>query len=240
MNLHPLLDLLANAFFPQECHVCGALVESLALGVACRRCWCETSLFDGREALCPRCGRYLRRDGPKAVGLCHRCDDHEYDDAVACGIYEGALAFSVLRLKSEPHIPRELETRLCERACRAGLGSADLIVPVPLSERRRKERGFNQAEVIGQCLSRRFGIRMEAGLLSRIKDTPLHRAAMDRKARSATVRKAFEADSRLALDGLHVVLVDDVMTSGATASACAKELKMNGARRISVMTLARA
>lgn len=231
---------MANAFFPQDCHLCGGMVESLRLGVTCRRCWDKAVLFDGGEALCPKCGRFLRKGGTKSAGRCHRCDDHGYDVAVACGLYEGALAMSVLRLKSEPHIPDKLRVLLRGRARWARLDAVDLIVPVPLSNRRRKERGFNQAEVIADCLAEAFGVRPESGLLYRVRDTPLHRAAMDEKARSATVRKAFGVDARRDIAGRHILLVDDVMTSGATASSCAKELKEKGARRVSVLTLARA
>lgn len=240
MILSRILDGFANTLFPQNCGLCGERVESLSFGTACWKCWESTPLFTGDEALCPRCGRLLSHRGGPAAGRCHRCEDHAYDLAVACGIYEAALALSVLKLKSDPHIPAILCDVLFERVIRSGLDTAGAMVPVPLSARRRKERGFNQAEVIAESLRQQFGIPIDTDVLRRRVDTPMHRAAMDERARTATVKSAFEAvDSQMTRDR-HVLLVDDVMTSGATASFCSKELKKAGAGRVSVITLARA
>lgn len=240
MQFSDVIDGLVNLVFPQMCHACGRTVESLRFGVACRDCWEATPLFKGDEALCPKCGRMLRVSGGPAVGRCHRCDDHFYDVAVSCGMYERALAFSVLKLKSEPHLPAMLEELLTVRARSTGVDEADVLIPVPLSRRRRKERGFNQAEIIARSLSRNLRIPVDTNILSRSTDTPMHRATMDEKARSATVRSAFEAAATDAAAECHALLVDDVMTSGSTVSFCAKELKKVGVGRVSVITVARA
>jgi len=116
----------------------------------------------------------------------------------------------------------------------------DLIVPVPLSVGRHKDRGFNQAEIIANALAAFSGVPVDAASLARTTDTPMHRGGMDQKAREMTVRKAFEVVRPKLVAGKSVILVDDVFTSGSTASFCSKALRKHGANGIKVFTLARA
>lgn len=238
MNLN-LADRLVCMLFPRICGLCGKSVESLTLGAACLACWDATRLFTGDEALCPKCGRFLA-DGRPTVRRCGRCSGHHYDSASACGLYEGALAMSVIRCKSEAHLPSFLRGLLRETLVRSGMADADLLIPVPLSKRRRIERGFNQAEIFATSLGMESGIGIDAKSLIRRFDTPLHRAAMDERARTATVKGVFDVVRPRLLNGRHLILVDDVMTSGATASSCAEALKEAGAASVRVLTLARA
>jgi ComF family protein len=123
---------------------------------------------------------------------------------------------------------------------RSGFAGADIVVPVPLSRKRAVERGYNQAAVIAAILSRSARIELGTSALERRLDTPMHRVGMDKKARELTVKKAFAVVHPRLIEGRDVVLVDDVFTSGATASACAAVLKKNGAARVRVFTVARA
>jgi len=143
-------------------------------------------------------------------------------------------------LKSSPDLSESIRTRLLESFSSFGLADADVIIPVPLSKKRYLERGYNQAAVIGSFLSVETAIQFDGASLERTVHTPMHRVGMDRKAREITVKKAFSVVRPRLLQGRSVVLVDDVLTSGATASACARILKKNGSGRVSVFTLARA
>ena len=120
------------------------------------------------------------------------------------------------------------------------MDGVDLIVPIPLSTLRRLERGFNQAESIATAFSRSTGIPVDAHSLTRKQHTPIHRIGMDQKARELTVKNAFEVVRPKLIGGKNILLIDDVLTSGATASSCAKILKKNGAVKINIFTLARA
>lgn len=215
------------------------MVESLSLGVACRTCWERTRIFTTETPLCPRCGRLLASNFKGVPYPCRRCDEHHFDRARAVGVYEHALVASVLRLKSEPHLPRILTDFIADALAMISIQGVDVIVPVPLSRKRQIERGFNQASVIAQSLRRNTGVRTDDRLLSRTTHTSLHRAGMDDRARAASVKGAFEASSPDLVKGLSIVLVDDVMTSGATLSQCALELKKAGAASVSALTLAR-
>ncbi len=235
-----LTDSILSLVFPHECAVCGGGVEKHADGNACAPCWSATQIFTGDEMLCEKCGAYFgERAAPVAV-RCHRCDDHHYDRAFAAGIYEKALSASILKLKTVPSIPRVLSDIISRASSIPAMSSIDLIVPVPLSKLRRVERGFNQAELIADELSKIVGVDVDRHSLRRRFHTPIHRVGMDQKARELTVENAFEVARPQLVSGRTILLVDDVLTSGATASNCAKILKKHGSGSVYVFTLARA
>ena len=207
-------------------------------GVACENCWASTRLFDGGTVLCIRCGAYLG-EGSGIGTECGRCSEHEYDSAFAIGVYEKALAASILQLKRSPHVPKHLR-RLCLRRVADLPLKADVIVPLPLSKKRQLERGFNQAEVLAECVGKAIGVPVSPGTLRRKLHSHRNRALMDRKGRELTVRNAFEVAERAEVNGRSVLLVDDVLTTGATASSCARAIKKKGAASVTVFTLARA
>lgn len=177
---------------------------------------------------------------PLGEAFCHRCDGHFYDRAISIGLYERALASCVVALKSEPYVPEHLRELVTDAFARSPFYDADLLVPVPLSRARRIERGFNQAEVVANVIADFAGIPIESQSLVRRSHTPMHRAAMDRRARELTVEDAFAVNHSESVAGRSIVLVDDVFTTGATVSGCAKVLKKNGARKVGVLTIARA
>lgn len=187
--------------------------------------------------LCEKCGAFFSDAKAPVPVYCHKCDDHEYDKALAIGVYEKALSASILFLKSTPKVATRLEKLIRSRSTDL---TADLIVSAPLSKMRALERGFNQAALIADIVSKSVGIPVDHLTLQRKKHTPIHRVGMDQRARELTVEKAFEVARPNLIKGKKILLVDDVLTSGSTASACAKALKKNGAARVDVFTVARA
>ncbi len=123
------------------------------------------------------------------------------------------------------HLPRALPTDV----------SFDLVVPVPLDWRKYWKRGFNQAEVLARHVARRRGWKLRNAL--RRKYSHIHQASLSNQDRRANVERAFTASRSVA--GLRVLLVDDVMTTGSTARACALALKRAGATSVTLLTLAR-
>ena len=179
--------------YPRTCAVCGGSVESRALGVACANCWQQTTIFS-TETLCWKCGQpsigTVADDKREAV-RCHRCDDASFTAARACGVYEGALRASVLALKREPHVCQKLRDELLKKQQRSPLNRATQIIPVPLHAEREKDRGFNQALLIGRELSRATSLPLNVTSLVRVKNSQRHRAGMDAKGRKDTVADAF-------------------------------------------------
>lgn len=231
---------LLSILYPQECRVCTAAAADIDYGVACRDCWAKTCIFQGTEMLCGKCGSYFGDEAAPNPVYCHKCDDHFYDKASAVGIYENALAACVINLKSSPNLPKRLGLVIVDAVKGGVFQTPDLLIPIPLSKQRRLERGFNQAEIIAGAVSASCGVPVDSFSLVRKLHTPIHRIGMDDKARDLTVRNAFDIVRPKLITGKNILLVDDVMTSGATASNCAKILKKHGASQVNVFTLARA
>jgi ComF family protein len=237
-----LYDAALALVYPQACRVCGASVEARGDGAACASCWQATRLFDGSETLCWKCGAEARgavAAEKRSEVFCRRCDEESFTAARACGVYEGALRASILALKREPHVSARLAGLMLAAQRRAPLDAATLIVPVPLHPSRIGKRGFNQAAELARALAHLTGLRLDECSLTRSLHTERHRAGMDARARRESVEDAFEVTRPRLIAGERVLLVDDVMTTGATVSACAKALRAACAQDVFVLTLAR-
>jgi ComF family protein len=243
-RLDRLFDAALALVYPQPCAVCAVSgVERRADWPACAVCWGATRLFKGDETLCWKCGLPAVGEVPEAVRAtvrCRRCDAEEFTAARACGLYEGALRAAVLGLKRDPFVPPRLARMLREAAPRAPLDAATLVVPVPLHPARERARGFNQAALLASAVVRRTDLPLDGCSLARIAHSERHRAGMDARARRESVEGAFNVTRPRLINGESVLLVDDVFTTGATASACARALLDAGARAVFVLTAARA
>ena len=188
---------------------------------------------------CEKCG-IPSVDSKFVSSECPECRDHQYDLARSVAVYEKAMTASVLHLKRVPLMPQILIDKLPDLLTAKDFAGVDVIVPVPLSKKRRFERGFNQAETIAAEISNLLDVPADSASLIRKKHTPMHRVAMDKKAREMTVTNAFDVVRPKLIEGRTILLVDDIFTSGATASYCAKALKKKGAAKVKIFTLARA
>ena len=248
MSITGALDLLADAalalLYPRPCAACGAeSVEARADSPACAKCWDATRVFEGDETLCWKCGALAHASLPEEKRQevrCRRCETEAFTAARACGLYEGALRAAVLGLKREPFVSARLAGLLAEAREREPLDAATLVVPVPLHAERERERGFNQAAVLGRVLAERSGLPVDEWSLVRVAGSARHRAGMDARGRRETVEEAFAVARPRLVRGERVLLIDDVFTTGATVSACAAALTAAGAREVFVLTVARA
>jgi ComF family protein len=149
------------------------------------------------------------------------------------------LRASILLLKRQPHVCLKLKQLLIRTQQQHPLSEATRIVPVPLHSERERARGFNQAVLIGRQLSATSQLPLDEVSLVRTQHTDRHRAGMDAKGRRETVENAFRVSYPALIAGERVLLVDDVFTTGATVSSCAKALLQAGAAEVLVLTLAR-
>lgn len=237
-----LYDATLALLYPQACEVCGASVEARADGLVCAACWRETRIFSELDPLCWKCGALAAAtiSPDKRMNVrCRRCEANAFDGARACGVYEGALRASVLALKREPRVSARIARLLYEMQQHAPLNAATRILPVPLHPERQRERGFNQATVLGNALANLTGLPLDEWSLVRTRHTERHRAGMDAQARRESVMEAFGVTRPRLIEHESILLVDDVLTTGATVSACARVLKAAGAREVFVLTLAR-
>ena len=232
----PILSVIS----PEQCRVCVARECDLAGGVVCESCWEKAQVFTSETPLCSKCGILLAAPARLSQTTCRNCDKRAFDRAFACGVYHGALESTIIALKKRPLIPARLLQFINSTLDRAREREFDLLIPVPLSKKRELERGFNQAEKIARLVSQHLNKPVSCSTLQRTVHTPLHRAGMDDRARELTVQKAFSVANADAIRERNILLVDDVLTSGATADACAAVLKKNGASSVTVFTVARA
>ena len=244
-QLDALYDAALALVYPMRCAACGAAgVEARADAPACAACWRATTVFTGDETCCWKCGALPEASAPPEqrfnVRCCRRCDAAGFTAARAVGKYEGALRASILTLKREPHVSARLGRLLYDTQRRPPLDAATRIVPVPLHAARERERGFNQATLLARALATLSELPLDAWSVARTLHTSRHRAGMDRRARRETVESAFRVERPRLVEGERILMVDDVLTTGATVSACAQALKDAGAVEVYVLTVARA
>lgn len=227
---------LVELFFPAACPCCNKTFPDLATEPFCPSCAADISrLPTGR---CSRCALpFTAADG--TPHYCSSCNQSlpPYLSVHAAGVYEGQLRRIIHRFKYEQghNLDRPL-ARLIEPAL-GGLPSCDLIVPVPLHPQRLRARSYNQSLLLARELGRLLGRPVLAGQLQRTRAT---RPQQGLKAgeRERNMKDAFRAVSPLS--GEQVLLVDDVMTTGATAAACSRELLAAGAAAVRVAVAGRA
>jgi ComF family protein len=237
-GLGEALDALV---FPWSCAVCG--IEGVT-GPFCQRCrdeLLEQSAL-ARASVCPRCALQV---GPFADlrGGCASCRGRSlgFDASFAMGSYEGELRDLCLQLKHEQNawLASWLSDLVVEARHDAfsSLPSDALVVPVPLHWWRHWQRGYNQSDALAEGMARRLKLSVRR-LLRRVVATR-KLAELGRTARGEIVHSAFRARSRFNLSGRTVLLVDDVLTTGATCGAAARALKQAGAARVVVAVVAR-
>lgn len=232
------LDLL----YPPVCVACGA--ETGAAGALCPDCFADAPFITG--PVCDSCGAPVALMAGEAMRLvCDGCRHAPpaWEAGRAAALYGGSVRRAILALKHGDRldVARAAAPWLL-RAGRGLLSAADLVAPVPLHWRRLVGRRFNQSAELARALCRAAG-RPEAlvpDLLRRRRATP-SQEGRSRAGRMANVAGAFAVGRpwRNRLDGARVLLVDDVMTTGATLSACAETLREGGAAGIDVLVLAR-
>jgi ComF family protein len=176
--------------------------------------------------------------------ICADCREREFafNAARSFGVYEGALARAIVLMKFERIEPLGVwfAKRLAEAVARIPAQFApDLIVPVPLHRTRQKERGFNQVDLFGKPLANKLRLPYRPVLLKRERARP-EKHLLHFEERWEAVRGAFVIREGGRVDNLRILLLDDVMTSGATLDACSRALREAGAKSVAGLTIARA
>jgi ComF family protein len=232
------LRLALDYALPPRCPACGVITADPHR--FCLGCWGSLTFLG--DPCCACCGLPFDYDVTTAGdALCGRClaDPPRFDRLRAAVGYGEVARRVALKLKysGRPGVAETLATLMARHLPQGGDA---LLVPVPLHRWRIWSRGYNQSALIAAALSRRSGMPAAPDLLQRVKATPPLRG-LGRRERAETVRGAFlvTAENCRHLRGRHLILIDDVYTSGATAGACAKALKRAGAARVDVLCWAR-
>lgn len=234
--------------YPARCVACDEVLDD-PHDVFCRGCILTLAPL---TSACPRCARpsvTLLERAPPCVGCLER--PPRFVAAAAAYEFGGAIAEAIRRLKwgHMPEIASPLGTLLFDALARApaDFRDIDLIAPVPLHRRRLRKREFNQAAELAAAMRDEARLRdsplarvaLDARALERIRDTP-PQTGLDALQRRENMLGAFRVRHPARVDGKRVLVVDDVMTTGATADACAAALARAGAAAVLVLTLGRA
>jgi ComF family protein len=233
----PLARLLGDVLVPPLCLSCRSRIEET--DALCAACWKHVSFITA--PLCDRLGIPLPFDtGAVTVSAAALADPPVYDRARAVAQFDDIMRRLVHALKyGDRHDGVVLFGRWLHGAALPLLPGVDLIVPVPLNRWRLWRRRFNQAALLGQALGRHAGLPVDPLALLRVKATP-SQVGMTADQRRRNVQAAFKVPARKKrlIEGRSILLVDDVITTGATANACARVLKRAGAARVDVVALA--
>lgn len=227
-----------NFLLPPRCLSCRGRVEDQ--GTLCAACWKGLTLLE--EPCCYRCGYPFPFRMPEE-SLCPSCIRRRpaFDRARAVFRYDDASRALILTFKHSDDIHgAPVYGQWLARAGAVLLAEADLVAPVPLHPRRLLRRRYNQAGLLAQAAGKRAGTPVAVDLLRRRRHTPTQ-AQKSPPARRRNVQGAFAVHERWKnrVQGRRIVLVDDVLTTGATVEECARVLCRAGAGAVDVLTLAR-
>lgn len=227
------MNRIVDFALPPRCGGCGEIVEQVHS--FCPGCWSSLQFLG--DSGCKACGIPLEATEADLCGACIASPPRIARTRAAVAYDEVARGLAI-RLKYGRKVALARTMARYMLPLLPDLCEAPLLVPVPLHRSRLWERGFNQSALIARELSRKSGIALDAGVLRRNRRTPPLKGLTLRQ-RRRTVAGAFTVTSGTRLDGRSIVLIDDVLTTGSTANACARALKGSGARRVELVTWAR-
>lgn len=229
---------LLDRLLPVTCAFCGTLLDSSHQPTLCPSCL--NTLHCEKPPSCPRCALPFPDFGG-SDHLCGHCQRQPppFRTVFALGVYEGPLRQAIHRFKYQQDftLATPLGHLLSEAITGQHPSHHHLILPVPLHPRRLRQRTFNQSLLLARVIGNLSGIPVAANLLRRVMHTPSQQG-LSLNDRRHNLINAFALHSKLS--GQSVLLVDDVMTSGATVAACTNALLENGAQTVDVAILGRA
>ena len=228
---HGLASSLFSAIYPSTCPLCKNSADTFLYAPICTRCWESMARYSGPS--CRVCATPLVSEYST---LCGECLFHPppFSMVLNFGLYSGSLseAIHLLKFSGLKRLAKPLGRLLTELP----IPPMDGIVPVPVTNRTLRTRGFNQALLLSVVLSRHIRIPVYKDMLYKKRDTPAQ-IGLGAKERARNLKNAFEVRGRL--HNPRLLLLDDVMTTGATVKECAKTLVKSGAQEVVAVTLAR-
>ncbi len=242
-NSWRILDGFLNLIYPETCFVCSVPVSRFRECGVCSSCWDRVVALRIVPPRCASCGLPLRNFQDKGEHLCGDCIQQipPYAGARSFGYHTAELRRLVQGLKFQDG--KNL-VKLLVPLLAAAFGDSwsrddfDVIVPVPLHVKRKRERGYNQSELLARSLAHQIAIPYGRALV-RVRPT-LPQVGLTDSQRVENVRNAFRCANPQLISERRILLIDDVMTTGATVASASRALLEGGSRRVSVLTVARA
>lgn len=227
---------LIDFIFPPQCPYCDKVIDRSQ--ILCDDCFRQIHFITG--SVCYRCGRPLLTSETNEKLLCAKClkKRKDYDMARSVFFYDSFSRFAILKLKNADRT--DLRWFFVHYMIHAGhdlFDKTDMIVPVPIYWRRKIKRKYNQAAVLAELLAKKIKKPYSESVLVKIR----HTHSQEKKSgaeRIKNVKDAFDVAKPDLIHGKTILIIDDVLTTGATAESCAKALKKHGAKAVYVLTIA--
>ncbi len=241
-NILQISWILSDLLFPRCCHTCDTKMPHENRFLICDSCFRKIRFISNQA--CRGCAKIFPGfDGSEGQGLCPGCskDKRFFDECFSVAIYEGEIKKLLQSFKyaREEYLAPTLQMifqKILERNIE--WCQFDCIIPVPLHPLKLKERGFNQSLFLAQALDKKIKIPLLPAALKRVKYST-GQTLQDKRARMENIQGSFVVGFSHKIRDKKVLLVDDVLTTEATAQECAKILKASGAISVTVLTLAR-
>jgi len=233
-------DTFTDILFPKSCAVCRNHLKNAGLNsLVCQECWGK--IKNNTPPFCTRCGRHL--ENISRVKVCPRCQRTtlHFDRAFSPCRYEGVIKELIHKFKyqNKDYLGEPLGKILIDfvKEYELPLQFIDTVLPIPLHERKMREREYNQSDILGEVYAREFNLQMIKDGLCRIKDTATQTGLKDPE-RWENMKDSFAVNTKNKIKGRNILLIDDILTTGATCSEAASTLKNAGAGVVFVLTLA--
>jgi ComF family protein len=242
--MNPLLKSLIMFLYPSQCRHCGENLYPSDGHYICKSCWDKVKFIE--KPYCETCGYPLGPLSalPDRIASCAHCPDRPwFRKARSITVYDSAVgeAIRLLKYSGKITMAKPLADMMVEAVSAFfGMESCDYIIPVPIHKKKRRERGYNQMELIGSRLSQTIGIPMETRSFIKAVNTPSQTSRASHSDRLENVRGTFGVRDPSLIAGKRILLIDDVLTSGATVNESARTLAREGkVKCVDVLTLSR-
>jgi ComF family protein len=229
--MNPLLKSLIMFLYPSQCRHCGENLDPSDGHYICKSCWGKVELIE--RPYCETCGYPLDALAalPDRIASCRECPENiRFRKARSVTVYDSVAgaAFRLLKYSGKTVMAKPLADLMIQAMpFLFGMEDYDCIVPVPLHKKRRRERGYNQVELIGNWLSRSTGIPMITHSLVKVVNTP-PQVGLSYQERLRNVRGHFDVPEPSRIAGKRILLIDDVFTTGATVTESSRMLLRKG------------
>jgi competence protein ComFC len=238
--LRRFINILVDIIYPKICLACKSKLreQSCIETIVCAECW--EKIKKNLPPFCQCCGRHLEKFTSKICPTCLRKQQH-FDRAFSPCVYEGVIKELVhaFKYRNKDYLGLTLSRLMTEfiKEYNVPVDLLDNIIPIPLHKTRLREREFNQAEVLSNYISKEFRKTVLSNILMRHRYTKTQTGLKD-NLRLLNVKGSFSIKQSENIRGKNILLVDDVLTTGSTASEAAYALKNAGANIVFVLTLA--
>ncbi len=227
-----MLNKFLNILFPESCPVCKKPSGDHKTAPICAECWDGIAPYNG--PICRTCGKPLVSDASIECSACI-IGKPAFKQARSFGLYDGTLKEAINILKY--HKIKRLSKPLSAIILRTGIAGIDAVLPVPLYKKRLRHREFNQSALLAKYLAGSISVPLAIDCLVKVRDT-MPQVGLSAQEREKNIKNAFEVRDKKFIQGKTLMLVDDVITTGATVRECSKQLKKAGAKDIYVIALA--